>query len=103
MLDVILIIILILAILGLLFLFFTRTRKRKIVIEPIPVSFKALLAEQVPFYQNLPDDGKQEFENRVQHFLATTRITGVNTNVEDIDRVLIALSAVIPIFNFAGW
>ena len=103
MLDVILIIILILAILGLLFLFFTRTRKRKIATEPIPVSFKALLAEQVPFYQNLPDDGKQEFENRVQHFLATTRITGVNTNVENIDRVLIAASAVIPIFNFAGW
>ena len=103
MLDVILIIILILAILGLLFLFLTRTRKRKIVIEPIPGTFKALLAEKVPFYQNLADDGKQEFENRVQHFLATTRITGVNTNVEDIDRVLIAASAVIPIFNFGGW
>ena len=103
MIDVILIIILILAILGLLFSFLIRRTKRNIVLQPIPASFKTLLAEQVPFYKNLPDNGKQEFENRVQHFLATTRITGVNTNVEDIDRVLIAASAVIPIFNFAGW
>ena len=103
MMDVILLIILILAILGLLFLFLFRTRKRNIVVAPIPASYKTLLTGQVPFYQDLDDNGKQEFENRVQHFLATTRITGVKTNVEDIDRVLIAASAVIPIFNFAGW
>jgi Mlc titration factor MtfA (ptsG expression regulator) len=101
--DFILITILILAILGLIFSFILRTRKRNIVVQPIPASYKTLLAQQVPFYQNLDDSGKQEFENRVQHFLATTRITGVKTIVEDIDRVLIAASAVIPIFNFAGW
>ena len=71
--------------------------------DPIPGSYKSILIERVPFYQNLDDNRKQEFENRVQHFLATTRITGVKTTVEDIDRVLIAASAVIPIFNFQGW
>jgi len=95
--------ILVLAILGLLFLFFVRPKKKHIIVTPIPDDYKTLLAEQVPFYQQLDEEQKKEFENRVQHFLATTRITGVKTNVENIDRVLIAASAVIPIFNFTGW
>src|SRR6185312_9486825 len=31
------------------------------------------------------------------------RITGVDTNVEDIDRLLVASSAIIPIFGFPEW
>ena len=101
--DFVLQTILIIAIVGLLFSFFFRTKKKNLVISPISENYKAILAEQVPFYKQLDEDRKQEFENRVQHFLATTRITGVKTDVEDIDRVLIAASAVIPIFNFPGW
>jgi Mlc titration factor MtfA (ptsG expression regulator) len=95
--------ILVLAILGLLFSFFFRAKRKNIVISPIPDNYKTILAEQVPFYQQLDEDRKKEFENRIQHFLATTRITGVKTTVEDIDKVLIAASAVIPIFNFPDW
>jgi len=101
--DAVLLLILILAIVGLLFSFFFWPKKKKRMTDPIPGSYKSILIERVPFYQNLDDNRKQEFENRVQHFLATTRITGVKTTVEDIDRVLIAASAVIPIFNFQGW
>jgi len=101
--DAVLLLILILAIVGLLFSFFFWPKKKKRMTDPIPCSYKSILIERVPFYQNLDDNRKQEFENRVQHFLATTRITGVKTTVEDIDRVLIAASAVIPIFNFQGW
>lgn len=95
--------ILVLAILGLLFLLFVKPKKKHVIVTPIPGDYKTLLAEQVPFYQQLDEEQKKEFENRVQHFLATTRITGVKTIVENIDRVLIAASAVIPIFNFPGW
>ena len=101
--DLVLQIILVLAIAGLIFSFIFRTKKKKRVLSPISGDYKTILEEQVPFYQQLDENGKQEFENRVQHFLATTRITGIKTNVEDIDRVLIAASAVIPIFNFPGW
>ena len=101
--DAILLTILILAIFGLVLTLFFRKRKKNVVTGPIADIFKQILEEQVPFYKNLDDDRKQEFENRIQHFLARTRITGVKTNVEDIDRVLIASSAVIPIFNFSGW
>lgn len=101
--DAILLTILILAIFGLVLSLFFRARRKNVVAGPIPETFKQILEEQVPFYKNLDDDRKQEFENRIQHFLASTRITGVKTTVEDIDRVLIASSAVIPIFNFSGW
>ena len=95
--------VLVLAILGLLFSFFIWSKKKNIVVSPIPDDYKAILADQVPFYQQLEEDRKKEFEIRVQHFLATTRITGVKTTVENLDRVLTAASAVIPIFNFPGW
>ena len=72
-------------------------------VNPLPDNIKAILEEQVPFYQQLDKERKEEFENRVQHFLAQTRITGVKTTVENLDKVLIAASAVIPIFNFPGW
>ncbi len=70
---------------------------------PIPGSYRTMLANMVPFYQQLNATEKKEFEERVQHFLALIKITGVKTTVEDIDKVLIAASAVIPIFNFPGW
>ena len=101
--DAILLTILILAIFGLVLSLFFRARRKNVVTAPIPETFKQILEDQVPFYKNLDNGRKQEFENRIQHFLASTRITGVKTTVEDIDRVLIASSAVIPIFNFSGW
>ena len=36
-------------------------------------------------------------------FFSRIRITGVGTEVEDIDKVLIAASAIIPIFGFPDW
>jgi len=101
--DAILLTILVIAILGLLLSLFLRSTRKSIIIQPISENYKTILSGQVPFYNNLNEEQKPEFENRVQHFLATTRITGVNTVVEDIDRVLVAASAVIPIFNFPGW
>jgi len=92
---------------GLLFIFLLRVKKKTIVTtvptEPIHESYRQILSEQVPFYQQLDKTRKIEFENRVQHFLSQTKITGVNTVVEDLDKVLIAASAIIPIFNFPGW
>lgn len=64
---------------------------------------RALLTEYVPFYNELDEAGKQEFESRMQHFLNTTRISGVNVTVELLDRVLVAASAIIPIFGFKDW
>ena len=39
----------------------------------------------------------------MMHFLASTRISGVNTEVDDLDRIYIAAGAIIPIFHFPDW
>jgi Mlc titration factor MtfA (ptsG expression regulator) len=64
---------------------------------------KSLLEQQVAFYQSLPADKKVSFEERVLQFLQKVRVTGVNTTVEDLDKVLVGAGAIIPIFAFPGW
>lgn len=86
-----------------LYAFLFLRKKKKIRPGPFPASYRLILEEQVSFYQQLDGEKKTEFESRVLHFLAQVRITGVKTRVEDLDKVLIAASAVIPIFNFPGW
>jgi MtfA peptidase len=62
-----------------------------------------LLCQYVSFYSKLDENKKLEFENQVQNFLSKVRITGINTDVERLDELLIAASAIIPIFNFTKW
>ena len=78
-------------------------KKKVTVIAPVPVLLKKILEQQVPFYQQLNKNKQTEFEQRAAHFLTQVKITGIKTVVEDVDRVLIAASAIIPIFNFPGW
>ena len=81
-----------------------KKKKKKVkVTQPVPPLLKTILQEQVPFYQQLNENRKTEFEERTIHFLTQVKVTGVKTVVEDLDRVLIAASAIIPIFNFQGW
>ncbi|MBK0383500.1 zinc-dependent peptidase [Pedobacter sp. SD-b] len=65
--------------------------------------FDKLLQEHVIFYQNLGIEEKTKFKNALNEFLEHTDIEGVGTEITDLDRVLIASSAVIPVFSFAGW
>lgn len=81
---------------------FLQKRKARVT-DPVPAQLKNILEEQVPFYQQLNKDKQKEFEERAAHFLSLVKITGVKTSVEEIDRVLIAASAIIPIFNFPEW
>jgi Mlc titration factor MtfA (ptsG expression regulator) len=69
----------------------------------LPAGYKSILTEHVAFYRSLDDEGKIRFEEKLKEFLGYIRITGVNTNVEDLDRLLVACSGVIPIFGFPEW
>jgi Mlc titration factor MtfA (ptsG expression regulator) len=92
----------VLILLVLLILFVYRPRKIKgIVLRPD--QFRPVLIEDVRFYQRLDKDGKKIFEEKVQKFLHDVRITGVTTTVEDIDRILIAAGAIIPVYSFRDW
>jgi Mlc titration factor MtfA (ptsG expression regulator) len=66
-------------------------------------AWRVELVEHVPFYRGLNKEQKRVFEERILEFLNTTRITGIKTTVEELDKLLIASSAIIPIFKFPGW
>jgi hypothetical protein len=69
----------------------------------LPDEWRSMLLLNVNYYNNLSDEGKKHFEFKVHEFIYNCKITGVNTDVKDLDRVLIASSAVIPIFSFPDW
>jgi MtfA peptidase len=69
----------------------------------LPEHYRSILLQFVGFYNALYNDDKRLFEQRMQQFLSQVRITGVGTKVEDLDRVFIAASAIIPIFGFKNW
>lgn len=79
------------------------SKKRKPVTTPFPETWRRTLAEKVKFYDQLPAAEKTRFEAGILQFLDEVRITGVGAEVDDTDRLLVASSAVIPLFGFPGW
>lgn len=71
--------------------------------QAMPEGYKDLLNGYVKFYQQLDEEGKARFEKRLEHFLSSVKITGVNAVVEDIDLLLIASGAIIPVFAIPDW
>jgi Mlc titration factor MtfA (ptsG expression regulator) len=90
------------AFLFLLYIIF-RKKKRQRSIHPFNEEDRAALTEYVEVYKALDNDKQVEFEKRMLHFLSSTRITGVNTEVDRLDELLIAASAIIPILGFPNW
>jgi len=72
-------------------------------IVPFSAEWRAILVQKVPFYNALNQEEKKLFEFKVQEFLLNTRIIGVKTNVTTEDKILVAASAIIPIFAFKDW
>jgi Mlc titration factor MtfA (ptsG expression regulator) len=77
--------------------------KRPVKKADLPADYKRILTAHVAFYRSLDDEGKIRFEEKLKEFLGYIRITGVNTNVDDLDRLLVSSSGVIPIFGFPEW
>lgn len=61
------------------------------------------LSKKVSYYSKLSSEDKKRFQKEVGDFINDIKITGIKTEVTDEDRVLLAASAVIPIFSFPGW
>ena len=95
-------IITVLLLLVLIILIAMRIRRTKFQSQ-LSDNYKELLADYVKFYQQLDEEGKVAFEKRVEQFLAAVRITGVNADVEDLDKILIAAAAIIPVYSIPDW
>jgi MtfA peptidase len=76
----------------------TRTRAKR-----LPEAARKILRKDVAFYQKLNKAEKRRFEDMMLDFLARVTIDWVGGEPDEKDRVLVAASAVIPIFGFDKW
>lgn len=85
------------------YLFRKKKKKTDNKLTLVPDKWKPILEQKVHFYRNLDQDQRKRFEQDVYHFLQEVRITGVQLEVSLEDRLLVASSAVIPLFGFPAW
>jgi hypothetical protein len=78
-------------------------RKKRLKWDEFPSAWRDTLLDKVGFYKQLKKRDQKQFEDDVLHFLSEVEVTGVDVEVDDTDRVLVAASAVIPLFGFPGW
>jgi len=78
-------------------------RRLRAMAQPFPTSWEQVLQSNVAFFRVLPAPEKERFRQLVKVFLDEIRITGIQTEVDDTTRVLVAASAAIPIFGFHDW
>ena len=78
-------------------------RREKIYKTPFPNAWRQILSQYVTYYRSLGEKSKLRFEKLVQVFIAEHKIIGVGTSVDDVTRVLVAASAVIPSFGYVDW
>ena len=84
-------------------IFYSRQRKGRTKAIDFPAAWKKILEEKVIFYFNLTAEDKKRFEQDIIRFINTVRITGVNTEIDITDKLLVASSAAIPVFGFPEW
>jgi len=78
-------------------------RRMAVMKKPFPTHWETMLKTNVAYYNALDDEGKERFRQLVKIVLDEVRITGIRTEVDDLCRLLVAASAVIPIFGFPDW
>ncbi len=78
-------------------------RRRRILGEPFPREWEAVLQRDVVFFRVLDPAAKQLFRRQLQVFLGEKPISGVRVQLDTTTRVLAAASAIIPIFGFPDW
>lgn len=71
--------------------------------KAFPESWEKPLLEKVDFYKKLNSSEKKEFQSRMMIFLSETNVEAVQFQLEDVDTILVAASAVIPVFGFEEW
>lgn len=82
---------------------FSFRKMRKKPVQVFPEAWKPVLLERVQFYQQLSEEEKGIFRKRMMLFLSEVHIDAVALELSDTDKILIAASAIIPVFGFAEW
>ncbi len=86
-------------------LFFSRKyrRRKKILGGEFPQEWEEILSNHVDFYVSLSPEEQDIFRKKVLLFLGEKHITGIGVEVDDETKVLVASSAIIPVFKIEDW
>lgn len=79
------------------------SRRRALLALPFPEAWRQLLIESYDHYERLPPEQRRLFEDDLRIFLAEKRITGVEVEVSDELRLLVAASAVTLSLGWRGY
>ncbi len=83
------------------FIFLKKNSKEKFISsQAFPESWRSILNDHVRFYCDLDKAQKAVFEKRVQLFLATKKIEPIDTEIDDSIKIMVAASAIVPMFAF---
>jgi len=70
---------------------------------PFPSEWREILSGHSLFFQKLDNRKRDLFEKRVQIFLEDKKVEGIDTEINDEIRLLVAASAIIPTFAFPAF
>ncbi len=71
--------------------------------RPLSPTLDRALAKDVAFYRGLNPKDREHFQRLIRLFLEEVPVIGVETPIDDQVRILVAASAVIPVFGFPNW
>lgn len=78
-------------------------KKRRIITQPFPENWRNVLKSHVKFYFDIDNAQKPGFEKRVQLFMATKKFEAIDTEIDDTIKIMVAASAIIPMFAFPDY
>jgi len=71
--------------------------------EVFPPKWKTILSQKVAFYNALDQEQQALFNYKVHEFILNHAVTGIGTQIDIVDKLLVAASGIIPIFKFPEW
>ena len=71
--------------------------------QAFPAPWRIILEKDVILYAQLNAQDKHLFEKRVQRFIASKNMEGVDTDIDDTIRLMVASSAIIPTSAFPDY
>ncbi len=83
--------------------YYKNHKRKKLITRNFRPEWRNFLQKKVLFYNRLNTEEKRLFENKISGFLLDYNIKGVESDINDFDKVLVAASAIIPVFRFSNW
>ena len=83
-----------------LFTVVKKKRQQDVLHKPLIKAETAFLEENVTYYRSLSSSDRKKFQQWINLFLSEKRITPVQVEISQEDKLLIASAAIIPVFAF---